>query len=65
MARTGPAALTERLAGLAPRLIVREATGGWAAPLAMLMASAVLLMGAGVMLGGGRTVDQDLAESSS
>lgn len=76
--RSGTPETTARLSGFAQPVgylfaaagpfvvgLLREATGGWAAPLAMLMASAVLLMGAGVMLGGGRTVDQDLAESSS
>lgn len=42
MARTGPAALTERLAGLAPRLIVREATGGFETAMAAALRAAGL-----------------------
>ena len=42
MARTGPAALTERLAGLAPRLIVREATGGFEKAVAAALRAAGL-----------------------
>lgn len=43
--------------------LLREVTGGWTAPLALLITSAVLLMGAGLMLGGNHTVDQDLADT--
>lgn len=76
--RSGVPETTARLSGFAQPVgyllaaagplvvgLLRDATGGWAAPLAMLMASAGLLMGAGLLLGGDRTVDQDLAESSS
>lgn len=76
--RSGTPETTARLSGFAQPVgylfaaagplvvgLLRDATGGWAAPLALLIASAVLLMGAGLLLGGDRTVDQDLAESSS
>ena len=76
--RSGAPETTARLSGFAQPVgyllaaagplvvgLLRDATGSWTAPLAMLMASAGLLMGAGLLLGGDRTVDQDLAESSS
>ncbi|WP_144790584.1 MFS transporter [Kocuria palustris] len=50
-------------AALGPLLVgvLRDATGGWTAPLLMLMAGAAGLIVSGVMVGRGRTVDEELA----
>ena len=74
--RSGTPETTARLSGFAQPVgylfaaagpfvvgLLREVTGGWTAPLALLITSAVLLMGAGLMLGGNHTVDQDLADA--
>ena len=74
--RSGTPETTARLSGFAQPVgylfaaagpfvvgLLREVTGGWTAPLALLITSAVLLMGAGLMLGGNHTVDQDLADT--
>lgn len=76
VARSGTPETTARLSGFAQPVgylfaaagpfvvgLLREVTGGWTAPLALLITSAVLLMGAGLMLGGNHTVDQDLADA--
>lgn len=72
--RSGTPETTARLSGFAQPFgylfaaagplvvgLLRELTGSWTVPLALLMGSTVLLLLAGLLLGRGRTVDEDLA----
>lgn len=76
--RSGTPETTARLSGFAqpvgylfaaagPLLVgvLREVTGGWTAPLILLMTSAVLLLLCGLALGSSRTVDDDLAAADA
>lgn len=76
--RSGTPETTARLSGFAqpvgylfaatgPLLVglLRELTGGWSAPLILLMTSAALLLLCGLALGSERTVDDDLADGDT